>query len=82
MTILEILDKQKSHLNKLTMWAETANDKKAPLQIFPNDLLQYCRESMRQIEALKFIISNLKISNYHYEQRELEKILLGVKTDE
>lgn len=79
MTINEILDKQKSHLNKLTMWAETAQDQKVPIQIFPNDLLQYCKESVRQIIVLKSLLSMIKLSKE--TEKELEEILLGVTVE-
>ena len=75
MTIPEILAKQKASAEKFL----TVTDGQKEILIWAYDLKQMVREQLRLIAAMEYLHS-ASISS-PFIQRELEKILLGVKTD-
>lgn len=73
MTIPDILAKQKASAEKFL----TVTDGQKEIRIWAYDLRMMVKEQLRLIEAIKYMLTAYSFS----EKRELEKILLGVKTD-
>lgn len=75
MTIPDILAKQKASAEKFL----TVTDGQKEIRIWAYDLKQMVREQLRLIEAFKYALEQRALLNA--EIKELEMILLGVKTD-